>query len=302
MNVFVAGGSGTIGVPLVRALIAASHQVSALTRSAGKQAELQALGARPVVADALDREALIAAVESAHPAAVIHQLTALPKDAPRKPSDLDATNRLRIDGTRNLVDAAIRAHARRFLVGSFALLSPRESADFDPTDAAAAAVRSMETQVLDATRAGSMEGIILRYGLFYGLEAPSTQAMIEMVRKRRLPVVRHDAGQLPVIHLDDAVSATVRALELAPAGAVYDIVDDRAVSMTEIVEALAEHTGSPPPFRVPAWLPRLLAPYMARMTSMRLPLSNAKAKTELGWRPRYSTMQDGVAQMFRQAA
>src|SRR5262249_6546282 len=180
MNACVAGASGTIGVPLVRALTAASHQVSALTRSAGKQAELQALGARPVVADALDREALIAAVESAHPAAVIHQLTALPKDAPRKPSDLDATNRLRIDGTRNLVDAAIRAHARRFLVGSFALLSPRESADFDPTDAAAAAVRSMETQVVDATRAGSMEGIILRYGLFYGLEAPSTQAMIEM--------------------------------------------------------------------------------------------------------------------------
>jgi 2-alkyl-3-oxoalkanoate reductase len=302
MNVFVAGGSGTIGVPLVRALVAAGHQVSALTRSAGKQAELRALGARPVVADALDRNALIAGVESAQPAAVIHQLTALPKDAPRKRSDLDATNRLRIDGTRNLLDAAIRAQVRRFLVGSFALLSPRGSADPDPNDSAAAAVRSMETQVLDATRAGSIEGIILRYGLFYGLEAPSTQAMIEMVRKRRLPVVRHDAGQLPLIHLDDAVSATVRALELAPAGAVYDIVDDRAVSLTEVADALAEYTGSPKPLRVPAWLPRLVSPYMARVTSVRMPLSNARAKTELGWQPKYPTMRDGVARMFRRAA
>jgi 2-alkyl-3-oxoalkanoate reductase len=302
MNVFVAGGSGTIGVPLVRALVAAGHQVSALTRSAGKQAELRALGARPVVADALDRQSLIAAVAATHPAAVIHQLTALPKDAPRRPSDLDATNRLRIDGTRNLLDAAIRAQARRFLAGSFALLSPRGPSGSDADDAAAAAVRSMETQVLDATRAGSIEGIILRYGLFYGLEAPSTQAMIEMVRKRRLPVVRHDAGQLPVIHLDDAVSATVRALELAPTGAIYDIVDDRAVSLTEFADALAEYTGSPKPLRVPAWLPRLISPYMARVTSARMALSNAKAKTELGWQPKYPTMRDGVARMFRRAA
>src|SRR5206468_1332148 len=149
MKVFVAGGSGTIGVPLVRALVAAGHEVTALTRSVDKQDELRALGASAAVADALDREALIAAVEAAH----------------------------------------------------------------------AAAVRSMESQVLDATRRGSIEGVILRYGMFYGLETPSTRAMINMVRKRRLPVVRNDTGQLPVIHIDDAVSATVRALELAPAGA-----------------------------------------------------------------------------------
>jgi nucleoside-diphosphate-sugar epimerase len=302
MNIFVAGGSGTIGVPLVRALVAGGHRVTALTRSVDKQDELRSLGASAAVADALDREALIAAVEAAHPTGVIHQLTALPKDAPRRASDLDATNRLRVEGTRNLLEAAIRAHARRFLVGSFALLSPRGSADSDPNDAAAAAVRSMETQVLDATRAGSIEGIILRYGLFYGLEAPSTQAMIEMVRKRRLPVVRNDAGQLPVIHLDDAVSATVRAVELAPAGATYDIVDDRAVSLTEVADALAEYTGSPKPLRVPAWLPRLVTPYMARVTSARMPLSNARAKAELGWQPKYPTMRDGVAQMFRRAA
>jgi nucleoside-diphosphate-sugar epimerase len=302
MKIFIAGGSGTIGIPLVRALVAAGHEVTALTRSAGKQAELRALGATPAVADALNPEALAAAVEAAHPTHVIHQLTALPKDGPRRPSDVEATNRLRIDGTRNLLDASISAGARRFVVGSFAILSPRGTADAASQDPAAAAVRSMESQVLDATKRGAIEGVILRYGMFYSLETPSTLAMIDMVRKRRLPVVRGDAGQLPFIHIDDAVSATVCALDRAPAGSTYDIVDDRAVSLTEIVDALAEYTGSPRPLRVPPWLPRLVAPYLARMTSIRMPLSNARAKVDLGWRPKYATVRDGVADMFRHAA
>jgi nucleoside-diphosphate-sugar epimerase len=302
MNVFVAGGSGTIGIPLVRALVAAGHQVTALTRSMGKQDGLRALGASVAVADALNRAALFAAVGAAHPTHVVHQLTALPKSGPRRPSDLEATNRLRIEGTRNLLDAAIQAGARRFVVGSFALLSERGPVATASDGDAAAAVRSMERQVLEATGRGSIEGVILRYGMFYGLETPSTVAMVDLVRKRRLPVVRGDAGQLPLIHVADAVSATVRALDAAPAGGTYDIVDDRAVSLTEIVEAIAEYTGSAAPLRVPAWLPRLVAPYMARMTSMRAPLSNAKARLELGWRPAYSTMRDGFAQMFRPAA
>jgi nucleoside-diphosphate-sugar epimerase len=302
MNVFVAGGSGTIGVPLVRALVAAGHQVTALTRAISKRDELQALGAAVAVADALNRESLIAAVDAARPTHIVHQLTALPKDGPRRASDLDATNRLRVDGTRNLLDAAIHAGARRFVVGSFAMLADRGTGGPASADPAAAAVRSMERQVLEASARGSIEGIVLRYGMFYGLETPSTAAMIDMVRKRRLPVVRGDAGQLPLIHVEDAVTATVRALEVAPAGGVYDIVDDRAVSLTEIVEAIADYTGSAAPLRVPAWLPRLLAPYMARLTSIRMPLSNAAAKVELGWRPKYSTMRDGLAQMFRDAA
>ena len=303
MTVFVAGGSGTIGLPLVRALVAAGHHVTALTRSTSKQDELRSLGASVAVADALNREALVAAVLAARPTVVIHQLTALPKSGGvRRPSDLEATNRLRIDGTRNLLDAAVLAGTRRFIVGSFAILSPRSQAATAKEDAAAAAVRSMESQVLEATARGSIEGVILRYGLFYGLETPSTVAMIEMVRKRRLPVVRGDAGQLPVISVEDAVSATVRALDVAPPGATYDIVDDRAVSMTEIVDAIAEYTASPAPFRVPGWVPRLVAPYMARMTSVRMPLSNTRAKMELGWRLKYPTMRDGLAQMLRQAA
>jgi nucleoside-diphosphate-sugar epimerase len=306
MTIFVAGGSGTIGIPLVRALVAGGHQVTALTRSASKRDRLRALGAGVAVADALDREALIAALAAARPTHVIHQLTALPPGGPRRSSDLDATNRLRIDGTRHLLEAAIHVHARRFIVGSFAMLSPRgpaSDAGHDAgSDAAAEAVRSMERQVLEATERRAIEGVILRYGMFYGLDAPSTVTMIEMVRKRRLPVVRGDAGQLPLIHVEDAVSATVRALDHGPAGATYDIVDDRAASLTEIVEAIAEFTGSAAPIRVPACLPRLVAPYMARMTSMRMPLSNAQAKAELDWRLRYSTLRDGLAQLVRDAA
>jgi nucleoside-diphosphate-sugar epimerase len=301
MNVFIAGGSGTIGVPLIRALVAAGYQVTALTRSANKQDELRALGASAIVADALDRDALIAAVRAARPTHVIHELTALPKDGPRRASELEATNRLRIDGTRNLLDAAIDSQARRFIVGSFAPLAPRGSAA-GPGEEAADAIRSMEEQVLAATHRGAIEGIILRYGMFYGLGTPSTIALIEMVRKRRLPIVRGDTGQLPLIHIDDAASATVCALSAGRPGGVYDIVDERAVSMSTIVQTIAKYTGSPAPFRVPAWLPRLVAPYMARMMSIQLPLSNAQAKAELGWRPKYSTMEDGLAGMRRTAA
>jgi len=147
-----------------------------------------------------------------------------------------------------------------------------------------------------------IEGVVLRYGMFYGPGVPSTAALVEMVRKGRLPVVRGDAGQLPLIHIDDAVSATILALGAAPAGSTYEIVDDHPASMTEVVTTLARHAGTGPPLRVPAWLPRLVAPYLARMMAIRMPLSNARAKAELGWKPKYPTIQQGLAQMFRRAA
>jgi len=298
-RVFVAGGSGTIGVPLVRALLAEGHQVTALTRSAGKhESLLGAVRASVAVADALDRETLGAAVRAARPTHVIHELTGLPRDGPRRRSDLASTNRLRIDGTRNLLDAAIQAGARRFIVGSFALLAPRTPVSLEPDDDAAAAIRSMESQVLEANSRGTIEGVILRYGLFYGPNVPSTDAMIESIRRRWLPVIRGDMGQLPLIHIEDAVSATVRALDAAPPGATYDIVDERAASLTEIAETIVEYTGSPRPLRVPAWLARLVAPYMARLFSIRMPLSNAAAKSEMAWHPKYKTFRDGIAQML----
>ncbi len=194
---------------------------------------LRALGATPAVADALDRDALIAAVVNARPTHVIHQLTALPKGGPRQARDLEATNRLRIDGTRNLLDAAIEAGARRFVVGSFAhALGSRSGRRSVSTMTPQQPCSRWKRRCSTRPSARSIEGVILRYGLFYGPETPSTVAMIEMVRKRWLPVVRGDAGQLPMIHVDDAVSATVAALDRAPAGAVYDIVDDQAVSMS----------------------------------------------------------------------
>jgi nucleoside-diphosphate-sugar epimerase len=302
MNVFVAGGSGTIGLPLVRALVAAGHQVALLTRSPQKRDELRGLGAAVVVADALDRRALMDAVQRVRPTHVIHQLTALPKDGPRRASDLIATNRLRTEGTRNLLEAAIQVDAKRVIVGSFALLSGGPENGSGEHDESAAAVRSMETQVLDANRSGAIEAVVLRYGLFYGSEVPSTVHMIELIRKRRLPVVRSDRGRLPLINLEDAVTATIRALDKASAGAVYNIVDDEAVSLREVVETIAACSGSANPYHVPGWLPRLVAPAMSKLTARQLPLSNATAKAELVWRLKYPTMREGVAQMFRRAA
>jgi nucleoside-diphosphate-sugar epimerase len=214
-----------------------------MTRSPGKQAELRALGATPALADVFDAEALRAAMRQARPEVVIHQLTALPKEGVKRASDIEATNRLRIEGTRNLLAAAIAAGARRFIGGSFALL-PGAMSSPGSGDAAGEAVRSMESQILERAEAARSR-IVLRYGLFYGPGNPSTVSMVRMVQRRRLPVVRGDHGQLPVIHLDDAVSATVAALDHGGVSAIYDIVDDRPVSMTDIVKAIAELAGRP---------------------------------------------------------
>jgi len=302
MNVFIAGGTGAIGIPLIRQLIAAGHQVTASTRSEANTAAIRALGATPAIVDALDADALRRAVVAAHPTHVVHQLTALPKGGPRSARDLEATNRLRIDGTRNLIAAATAAGARRIIGGSFALIGasgPNVPKEVRP---AAEAVRSMESQILDASRSGAIEGVVLRYGLFYGPEAASTVEMIAMAKRRMLPVVRGDNSLLPCIHVDDAAGATIAAMEHAPAGSTYDIVDDQAVSFSDIVRALAEASGAPRPIAVPSWLPRLIAPYMARMIALRLPLSNARAGAELGWRPRYPTMREGLRQAVPHAA
>ena len=303
MNVFVAGATGAIGVPLVRALVAAGHQVTGLTRSAANADVLRALGATPAIADALDADALRRVVVAARPTHVIHQLTALPKGGPRSARELAPTNRLRSDGTRHLIDAAVAARAQRIIIGSFAVLRGAPPADA-PADVreAAEAVTSMERQTLDANRAGRIEGIVLRYGMFYGPEAGSTVQMIAMARRRMLPRITHDTSLLPCIHVEDAASATVAALDHGQPGAIYDIVDDRAVSFSEIVAGLARASGAPRPLAIPAWIPRLVMPYMARMIALRLPLSNAKAKAELGWRPAFPTIDEGLAQTLHPAA
>jgi nucleoside-diphosphate-sugar epimerase len=303
MKVFVAGGSGAIGVPVVRQLVAAGHQVTALTRTGANADKLRALGATPAVADALDAAALGRLVAAAQPTHVIHELTAIPKGGVRNARDLEPTNRLRIEGTRNLIDGAVAAGAKRLVVGSFAIFRGAAPADAPPdVRAAAEAVRSMELQTLEASRAGRIEGVVLRYGLFYGPETGSTAQMIAMAKRRMLPTIRGDQGLLSSIHVEDAASATVAALDRAPAGGVYDIVDDRPVSFSEIVETLAAAAGAPRPFAVPAWVPRLMMPYMARMIALRLPLSNEQARADLGWRPAYPTIREGLAQTLAHAA
>jgi 2-alkyl-3-oxoalkanoate reductase len=302
MNVFIAGGTGAIGVPLIRQLVAGGHQVTASTRSGQKAEQLRELGATPAVVDALDADALRRAVVAAHPTHVIHQLTALPKGGPKTARDLAATNRLRIDGTRHLLAAAITAGAKRIAVGSFAPMAGSRPGMPRDMQEAANAVQSMESQILEASRSGAIEGVVLRYGLFYGPETASTIEMMTMARRRLLPRIRGDRSLLPCIHVEDAASATIAALERAPAGSTYDVVDDEPASFSDIVNAVAEAAGAPAPIAVPLWIPRLFAPYMARMLSLRLSLSNSKLRTELGWRPSYPTMRDGLRRVRRQAA
>jgi nucleoside-diphosphate-sugar epimerase len=301
MNVFIAGGTGAIGVPLTRALVAQGHQVTASTRSAANAAMLQKLGATPAIVDALDADALRRAVVAAHPTHVVHELTALPKGGAKSARDLEATNELRIAGTRNLIAAAVDAGAVRIVAGSFAPMAAvgPEMADMQ---AAAAAVRSMESQILDANRTGAIEGVVLRYGLFYGPEAASTVEMMAMARRRMLPAIRGDRSLLPCIHVDDAASATVAALERAYAGGIYDIVDDEPVSFSEIVRAVASAAGAPRPIAVPSWLPRLMAPFFAKIISLRLALSNQKALADMGWRPAYPNIRAGLAHVRAHAA
>ena len=301
MKIFIAGGSGAIGVPLVRLLVAGGHQVTALTRTPSKAEMLRALGATPAIADALDAAALRRVVVDAHPTHVIHQLTALPAGGPKNAKELAPTNRLRIEGTRNLIDASIAAGVKRFVVGSFAMLAADGSGETPHTRDAAEAMRSMESQLLEANARHQFEGIILRYGLFYGPENSMTRQLIALARRRMLPAVRGDNGLLPPIHLEDAASATVAALEHGIPGSSYDIVDDHPLSMSEMARTIAETVGAPKPFAIPSWLPRLLAPYLAQVLSMRLPLSNAKARAELGWRPRYPSVREGYSSALHAA-
>jgi nucleoside-diphosphate-sugar epimerase len=160
----------------------------------------------------------------------------------------------------------------------------------------------METQVLDAARRRAIEGIVLRYGLFYGPGNPATNELIARVRKRRLPRLRNDRGQLPYIHLDDAVAATLAALDRGTSGSVYDIVDDQPTSFSDMVTELARVSGARPPLVIPAWLLRIASPYMSRLFTMHLQLSNAKARHELGWAPMFPSYREGLRQTIARAA
>ena len=309
MRVFVAGATGAIGQQLVPRLVAAGHEVHGMTRSESKQAMLVELGAVPVVADALDPDQVAEAVAGARPEVIVHQLTSIGAlDTRHFDRDFALTNRLRTDGTDHLLSAGQAVGVRRFVaqgIASYFAYEPTGDSlksEHDPIATAApresresaAALRHLEQAVLGAEWT---EGIVLRYGAFYG---PGTSmapgaAQSEMVRQRKFPVVGNGAGVWSFIHVADAADATVVAIERGGRGA-YNVVDDDPAPVAEWLPALAQELGAKKPRHVPRFVGRLFAGEtgVVYMTELR-GASNAKAKRELAWRPAHPSWRQGFA-------
>jgi nucleoside-diphosphate-sugar epimerase len=307
MKVFLAGGSGAIGSRLVPLLVTDGHDVLASTTSSAKLLALRELGAEGVVLDVLDRNAVMTALLRAEPDVVIHQATALAELGSFRNVDKSfaVTNRLRTEGTDNLLEAARAAGVRRFIAQSFSgwpnekkgkmIKTEEDPLDDDPPRGARqamAAIRHLEAVV---SRAQDIEGVVLRYGGFYGPGTSLAKDGIhaELVRKRRFPIVGDGTGVWSFLHIDDAASATAIAVDHGAPG-LYNIVDDDPAPVSEWLPVLAAALGAPAPRHVPVWLGKLLAGPLAvsMMTEMR-GSSNAKAKLELGWQPRYRSWRDG---------
>jgi nucleoside-diphosphate-sugar epimerase len=301
MRVFVTGATGALGQHLVPALIAAGHEVTATTRTPGKAGQLREAGAEPVVVDGLDREAVIAAVQAASPEVIVHEMTALADM--RSLRNLDkvfaATNELRTRGTDNLLAAAARAGTRRVIAQSNTNMTARSGApvqteedplDSRPIQSAAGTVAAVK-HVEEAVPRAVPEGIVLRYGNFYGPGA--SDFLVEMVRKRQFPVIGGGAGIWSFIEIADAAAATVAAVGRGAPG-VYNIVDSDPAPVAEWLPYLAKVAGAKPPLRLPVWLGRLLAGdfVVSQMTEAR-GSSNEKAKKELGFEPRYASWREG---------
>ena len=309
MRVFVAGASGAIGRRLLPQLIAAGHDVTGTTRSEAAAEAIRAAGAQAAICDALDAQALHAAVTGAAPEVLVHQLTALPhRFDPRNKEIYASTNRLRSEGTRTLLDAARAAGARRMICQSIAFAyAPGAVAEVKDEDAPLAlgapapfgdGVRAIEEMERAVVGAEGLEGVVLRYGWFYG---PGTYyaddgSMAEDVRRRRFPVIGKGTGLFSFVHVDDAAGATVAAVERGAPG-IYNVVDDDPAPQREWLPAYAEAIGAKKPLRVPVWVARLVVGKLASVASVQPGASNAKAKRELGWEPRWPSWRQG----FREA-
>jgi nucleoside-diphosphate-sugar epimerase len=311
MKVLVAGATGAMGKQLVPRLIANRHDVVGMTRTPSKQDSLRALGARPIVADALDADQVARAVADAEPDVIVHQLTALSGALDLRHFDRSfaLTNRLRTEGTDHLLAAGRAIGLQRFVAQSYAgwpavrAGGPVKTEDdpFDPTPprpmrAALDALRHLESAVVGADWT---EGVVLRYGGFYG---PGTSfsthgESVEMIRKRKFPIVGDGTGVWSFIHIEDAADATVAAVERGHRG-VYNIVDDEPAPVAEWLPAAAAAVGAKPPRRVPRWVGRALAgeAVTVMMTEVR-GASNAKARTSLGWQPRHASWRAGFAEL-----
>jgi nucleoside-diphosphate-sugar epimerase len=308
MRVFVAGASGAIGTRLVPQLIDRGHEVIGTSRSPANAERVRELGAEPVALDLLDAGALRKAVLEAEPEAIVHQATALADLRFSRNFDRSfaQTNRLRTEGTDALLAVAREAGVRRFVAQSFASYryaregGPVKTED-DPLDPnplpttreSQSAMRYLDEAVTDAG------GIALRYGGFYGA---ANDGLVEPVRKRQFPVVGDGGGISSFIHLDDAAAATVLALERDAAG-IYNIVDDNPAPAREWLPVLANALGAKPPRRVPRWLARLVAGEAAVMIGTEARgASNAKAKRELGWTPRFPSWREGFVVAYASSA
>jgi nucleoside-diphosphate-sugar epimerase len=308
MRVFVAGATGAIGKQLVPRLVVAGHEVHGMTRSEAKQAMLAELGAVPVVADALDPEQVAEAVAGARPDVIVHELTSIGAlDMRHFDRDFAVTNRLRTEGTDHLLSAGQAVGVRRFVAqsaiyGFYARTGGAVKTEEDPLDPSPpresreslAAVRHLEDAVLGAHWT---EGIVLRYGAFYG---PGTsmapgEEQFEMVRKRKFPLVGDGGGVWSFIHIADAADATAAAVDHGTRG-IYNVVDDDPAPVAEWLPALALELGAKKPMRVPRFVGRIFAGETgaAFMTEIR-GASNAKAKRELAWRPAHQTWRQGFA-------
>jgi len=302
MRVFVTGASGALGRFLVPGLVAAGHQVTATTRTPGKLSRLREAGADPVVVDGLDTDAVLAAVRAARPEVIVHEMTALAslRSLNRLDRVFAATNQLRTAGTDNLLAAAAAAGTRRVIAQSYTGWPNERSGgpvktEDDPLDPVPvpssartlAAIRHVES----AVPRFAPEGIVLRYGSFYGPGASG--AMLDAVRKRRLPVVGGGTGIWSFTEITDAAAATLAAVERGAPG-IYNVVDSDPAPVTEWLPYLAQVAGARPPLAVPRWIGRLLAGQfaVAYMTSAR-GSSNEKARKELGWEPRFASWREG---------
>ena len=317
MKVFLAGATGVLGRALVPQLVARGHEVVGMTRSASKQDLVRRLGARPIVADALDPDAVAQAVASAEPEVIVHQLTALSgkmslRDArhPDRSPMAMMTNRLRTVGTDHLLAAGQAAGARRFVAQSFGafrfartggpVLTEADPLDPDPPAPLRPVVEGLLYLEKAVTTIDWGEGLALRYGGFYGPGTSTSLApdavMAAPIRKRRFPIIGNGGGVFSHVHIEDAAAATVAAVEHGRPG-IYNVVDDDPAPVREWLPVLASALDGKPPRRIPRWLGRLVAGEAATlmMTDVR-GASNAKAKRELGWKPRYASWRQGFAQ------
>jgi len=283
-------------------LVAAGHEVTATTRTPGKIALLRQAGADAVVVDGLDRALVTAAVRDAAPEVIVHEMTALADMRNLRNIDkvFAATNELRVQGTDNLLAAAAEAGTRRVVAQSYGGWPNQRSgsavkAEDDPLDPTPlpSTVRSLAAikHVEEAVPRGVPEGIVLRYGSFYGPGA--SEIMVDMVRKRQLPVIGGGTGIWSFTEVTDAAAATLAAVERGESG-VYNIVDDDPAPVADWLPYLAQVAGAKPPLRLPTWLGGILAGELvvAQMTTVR-GSSNAKARKELGWAPKYPSWREG---------